>query len=318
MWQIILMVLGCCFIFAAFIWCCRRRMRSKRAAKTREFALRKNIDNAETWWTRLVSTFKRKKGGGIHLKDDSSHTSPRSSSDKQKYLDREMRRHDLEMGRLGVPSAYASSRGSHTRQGSRLSSLHTIERDRERAKTPQINIDVHYEHPPHARPSSWLEFEYDRAAARDGDARSIPSEYSGSSNHHGGSSRRTPQPRTAVRNTDLSDILDHYHHTGGGSGRGGASSRRSISDVSSVASTALIDLGSDGSKKMSGGAPGPSSTSPKSPAQEYLSEVVTQRAEKAGSAKAQLLPTYSYWLAPTPTGNSGSTSSSTDRNPFRR
>ncbi|TFK41682.1 TNFR/NGFR cysteine-rich region family protein [Crucibulum laeve] len=37
-WQILLMALGCAFIFLAFIWCCRRRQRKQRAKRTEMFA----------------------------------------------------------------------------------------------------------------------------------------------------------------------------------------------------------------------------------------------------------------------------------------
>ncbi|KAG6821121.1 hypothetical protein H0H93_006460 [Arthromyces matolae] len=37
-WQILLMALGCAFIFLVFIWCCRRRARKLRAKKTTMFA----------------------------------------------------------------------------------------------------------------------------------------------------------------------------------------------------------------------------------------------------------------------------------------
>ncbi|TEB31330.1 hypothetical protein FA13DRAFT_1688046 [Coprinellus micaceus] len=67
-WQILLMVLGCVFIFVAFLWCCRRRARKQRAKKTAVFAQGKGI-HRRTWkWGMLAAgwrkLFKRKPKAG--------------------------------------------------------------------------------------------------------------------------------------------------------------------------------------------------------------------------------------------------------------
>ncbi|KAL0580351.1 hypothetical protein V5O48_001688 [Marasmius crinis-equi] len=49
-WQILLMALGCAFIFMVFIMCWRRRMRKRRAAATKEFARAKNLDAGGAGW----------------------------------------------------------------------------------------------------------------------------------------------------------------------------------------------------------------------------------------------------------------------------
>ncbi|KAJ8096338.1 hypothetical protein PM082_011496 [Marasmius tenuissimus] len=49
-WQILLMVLGCIFIFVVIVMLWRRRMRKKRAAETKEFARAKRLDGDGGGW----------------------------------------------------------------------------------------------------------------------------------------------------------------------------------------------------------------------------------------------------------------------------
>ncbi|KAF9010794.1 insulin-like growth factor binding protein [Cyathus striatus] len=62
-WQILLMALGCAFIFIAFIWCCRRRTRKRRAQKTQMFSqgeiMPRRREVGWKWW--LQNLFTRKK-----------------------------------------------------------------------------------------------------------------------------------------------------------------------------------------------------------------------------------------------------------------
>ncbi|KAJ3802355.1 growth factor receptor domain-containing protein [Lentinula aff. detonsa] len=53
-WEILLMALGCAFIFLAVIWCWRRRARKQRAKRTKAFAQAKNLDQSRSWRWRLV------------------------------------------------------------------------------------------------------------------------------------------------------------------------------------------------------------------------------------------------------------------------
>lgn len=54
-WQILLMILGCVFIFLAFLMCCRRRARKQRAKRTQAFAANKQIVASKgSWKWRLV------------------------------------------------------------------------------------------------------------------------------------------------------------------------------------------------------------------------------------------------------------------------
>ncbi|KAI9451551.1 hypothetical protein BJY52DRAFT_1205898 [Lactarius psammicola] len=59
-WEILLMVLGCVFIFLCILALFRRRMRAKRAQQTAAFAVSKNIDARGVGWrAKLISLFSR-------------------------------------------------------------------------------------------------------------------------------------------------------------------------------------------------------------------------------------------------------------------
>jgi hypothetical protein len=64
-WQILLMALGCAFVVLCLLLCWRRRMRKKRAAKTREFAKKRKLDDALTWRERVVRFGERLFGHSI-------------------------------------------------------------------------------------------------------------------------------------------------------------------------------------------------------------------------------------------------------------
>lgn len=53
-WEILLMALGCAFIFVVFIWLCRRRAKKRRAKQTAMFAASKGLDQKQNWRWRLI------------------------------------------------------------------------------------------------------------------------------------------------------------------------------------------------------------------------------------------------------------------------
>ncbi|KAF9484961.1 growth factor receptor domain-containing protein [Pholiota conissans] len=53
-WEILLMALGCAFIFIAVLWLCRRRARKQRAKRTALFASKKKLDDPQGWRWRLM------------------------------------------------------------------------------------------------------------------------------------------------------------------------------------------------------------------------------------------------------------------------
>jgi hypothetical protein len=112
-WEILLMVLGCVFIFVCILALFRRRMRAKRAKRTAAFAAAKNIDaRGAGWRAKLFSLFSRQ---------------PRVPKEDKVALrvarlrNLEEERHMAALGQLGVgigtemgnsplPSQYARSR----------------------------------------------------------------------------------------------------------------------------------------------------------------------------------------------------------------
>ena len=63
-WQILLMALGCAFIFAVVLVLYRRRARKQRAERTRKFAEAKRLDNPQGWRWRLARFGERLFGSG--------------------------------------------------------------------------------------------------------------------------------------------------------------------------------------------------------------------------------------------------------------
>lgn len=64
-WQILLMALGCAFIFVVILWCCRRRQRKKRAEKTELFAVGAIRNRGQTSWRwRLIKFIQDLSGRG--------------------------------------------------------------------------------------------------------------------------------------------------------------------------------------------------------------------------------------------------------------
>ncbi|KAN0075540.1 Insulin-like growth factor binding protein [Tylopilus felleus] len=53
-WEILLMTLGCAFIFVAFLYCWRRRARKQRAKETAAFASAKALNDKSNWRQRLM------------------------------------------------------------------------------------------------------------------------------------------------------------------------------------------------------------------------------------------------------------------------
>ena len=101
-WEILLMTLGCVFIFLCVLALFRRRMRAKRAKRTAEFAAAKNIDSrGMSWRQRLGSLFSR---GPQVPKEE------KVALRVARLRNLEEERHVAALGKLGVaPSAGAGS-----------------------------------------------------------------------------------------------------------------------------------------------------------------------------------------------------------------
>ncbi|KAH9010792.1 insulin-like growth factor binding protein [Lactarius pseudohatsudake] len=114
-WEILLMVLGCVFIFLCILALFRRRMRAKRAQRTAAFAASKNIDaRGAGWRAKLASLF--------------SFGGPRVPKEEKVALrvarlrNLEEERHMVALGKLGV-GGVPSALPSHYARSRRLSAL---------------------------------------------------------------------------------------------------------------------------------------------------------------------------------------------------
>jgi len=107
-WEILLMTLGCVFIFICVLALFHRRMRAKRAKLTADFAASKNIDARGVGWrAKLASLFSR--GPRISKED-------KVAMRVARLRNLEEERHMAVLGKLGItpgsnaPSQYAGSR----------------------------------------------------------------------------------------------------------------------------------------------------------------------------------------------------------------
>lgn len=118
-WEILLMALGCAFIFVAFLYCWRRRARKQRAKDTAAFASAKAL-HKQNWRWRLARFGERLFG---HSRN------PRPESEEialWKLRAAEEARHHKEMEKL--IGAHGHSRSGSIRPSSPLSSLHPYKR----------------------------------------------------------------------------------------------------------------------------------------------------------------------------------------------
>ncbi|KAI8974261.1 hypothetical protein BD414DRAFT_424620 [Trametes punicea] len=144
-WEILLMALGCAFIFVLFLMCWRRRMRKRRAAATANFAAAKKLDHYKTWRYRLVRFGERLFG---HKKGQRWMMPPPEHEDirLEKLRAAEQARYDRDIEKLGDPrresslrhdremekliGAYEYSRAGSSRAPSPLPSLREYDTDR--------------------------------------------------------------------------------------------------------------------------------------------------------------------------------------------
>ncbi|KAJ3723967.1 insulin-like growth factor binding protein [Lentinula raphanica] len=112
-WEILLMALGCTFIFLAVIWCWRRRARKQRAKRTQAFAQAKNLDQSTSWRWRLVrfgeKLFGHRASKRAHPKPAPELSSLLEDSEALKLMrlrNAEEARHHQEMEKLMLISDY--------------------------------------------------------------------------------------------------------------------------------------------------------------------------------------------------------------------
>lgn len=98
-WQILLMALGCAFIFVMFLWCFRRRMRKQRKARTEMFAKGKGLKDKRRffidWSAGWRGLFRRNKktagqgGGELPIAYNHQDVALRELTMKEAWRDRE-------------------------------------------------------------------------------------------------------------------------------------------------------------------------------------------------------------------------------------
>ncbi|KIJ32416.1 hypothetical protein M422DRAFT_35819 [Sphaerobolus stellatus SS14] len=181
-WEILLMALGCAFIFVVFMWLWRRHARKKRAQKTATFARR--LDQKAVWrrrFARFAELFSRKKKNHSPARDglpmhEMGWVKESEYDRLMRMREEEAARHALEMGKL--ESAYAKSfaEGKVSRQPS-IKSKNDV-------PTPmQHHLNVHLNVNP----------------ARNPNRTSAPSLYSQLT----GLPRNGPEPKQPTRDLDL-------------------------------------------------------------------------------------------------------------------
>ncbi|KAI0303293.1 insulin-like growth factor binding protein [Multifurca ochricompacta] len=147
-WEILLMVLGCTFIFVCILALFRRRMRAKRAQRTAAFAAAKNIDARGAGWRAKLASFFSLGGSRIPKEEKVALRVARLQ-----HLEEE--RHMAALGKLGVgisgggsggsglPSRYAHSRRLSTTGGDTDSFYSQVTGLPPRAPVPRQPVNEH-------------------------------------------------------------------------------------------------------------------------------------------------------------------------------
>ncbi|KAL1947197.1 hypothetical protein VTO73DRAFT_14158 [Trametes versicolor] len=203
-WEILLMALGCAFIFVVFLMCWRRRMRKRRVAATANFAAAKQLNHSKSWRYRLVrfgeKLFGHRKGQrwmmpkeneDIRLEKLRAAEEARYDHGLEKMRVAEDARHDRDMAKL------RQSELRHDREMDKL--IHSYEYSRagsSRAPSPLPSLRD-YDGDRHSHKASSKGSDHGRVA-RDLAQESLYSQVTGQP-------RRAPEPRQPVRNA--ADLL---------------------------------------------------------------------------------------------------------------
>jgi hypothetical protein len=200
-WEILLMALGCAFIFLAVLYCWRRRARKVRAQRTARFASTKAILVRPSWRERFLGGLFRRRApqaGPVHLPpvpDAELGAAPGEAGEAIRLMrlrNDEDARHHAEMEKLHLYGAYEYSRRSRVsddRRSSRApSELPSLSDDRVRRAPPgRANTDNTHFRFSQAYTESALDAPAQRALAEG----SLFSQFTGEP-------PRAPQPRQPV------------------------------------------------------------------------------------------------------------------------
>jgi hypothetical protein len=193
-WQILLLTLGCAFIFLVILWFFRRRAQKQRAKRTAIFASSKGLGGGKGYWRRKVVPFGEKIFGHI--------SSPRQSTDLKSRI-------------VLLPSTL---RVDPEGEAIKLKMLRAAE---EAWRTPDSQTEVEEDAagliPSHAKPLTpkptqfqprshrgvpFLERRVSESSSSERSAFSAPSLYSQMT----GAPRKTPEPRMPTRHEG--DLMD--------------------------------------------------------------------------------------------------------------
>jgi hypothetical protein len=199
-WQILLMALGCAFIFLVIVMCWRRRARKQRAAITKKFASAKALVPNLSWRQRFMARIFRRRQpapGPVHLPSGPSqlYLAPDHGAEAIELLrvrnDQEARHH-AEMEKLQLYGAY-----EYSRAGSRSSRVSSIP-----SPAPRFGNALGLGRPSHAYRDSSDDLLHPQAQTQ-GQPRPVSATESSVYSHYTGEPTRAPQPRQPVRTDDL-------------------------------------------------------------------------------------------------------------------
>ena len=195
-WQILLMALGCAFIFMVILMCWRRKARKQRANKTKQFAIAKQLDDPKGWKQRLVRFGEKLFGHTSKRRPAGNYT---HTVDPQSYLG-DMKKRDIALQDLeGQRRSRGDSRPPTTYHDDFDGIVGAYEYEQSVRSTPS-EYSRYYRQQPHNGPSTELNRQYSllRQPNPRQDllgsiaSRSIYSQVTGSN-------KRAPEPRVPVR-----------------------------------------------------------------------------------------------------------------------
>lgn len=124
-WQILLMALGCAFIFLVFLLCWRRRARRQRLKRTQQFAVGKALLPRPSWRERVFSFFGRRRGspqvGPVHLASEreSIQLEQLRMAEEARHH-QQIEQHNQEMEKMAIFGAYQYSQPGSIRSSRAL------------------------------------------------------------------------------------------------------------------------------------------------------------------------------------------------------
>jgi len=214
-WQILLMTLGCAFIFLVFLICWRRRARKQRANKTKQFAIAKKLDGTGDWRQRLIRFGERLFGHTPKNKLAGHHT---YTADPQGYP-RDTKNGDIMLRDLEEQRKYRDNlkRPTTYHDDDDFDGIVGAYQYEPSIRSTPSEYSRYYRHQSHNNPAAELEREYSRLRQQKSRedllgslaSRSIYSQVTGVN-------KKAPEPRSAVKEFPRSRFSTS---TGSGSSR---------------------------------------------------------------------------------------------------